>query len=363
MNDRSATVERRRVGLRRQRGPRELGVLYVCLFVIMAGYGSTLVVLPDHIQLIDALAEASPDVVALHVGLLTGVYALAQLIAGPVAGRLADRVGYRAALLGGLTVLAATQAAFAFVTSLPVMYLLRVFGGVAAACAMVAATACVTARTSNADRLRGMAWFGTSVSLGIVAGPAIAGLLSRPMIDTGVGPFHIDSYSIPFFASAALTLTGVAFARNRLSSGAPMSPATTAAATQPRTIGWPLLWPLLGLVTAAQYALASFEGTFVLYSRNRLALSTSQTTAAFIVCGAVMAGLQVPVSGVAAKVASPLTQIAVGFAVIGIGISLLLTRASRDEEEPSQRIGRCSRGRSRLGGNRSARRTGAALGH
>ena len=242
MNDR-ATGQRRRARFRR-RGTRELRVLYVSLFVTMAGYGSTLVVLPDHIQLVDALAGASADVVAFHVGLLTGVYALAQLIAGPVVGRLADRVGHRAALLAGLTALASTQAVFALVTSLPGMYLLRLVGGVAASFATVAATACVTNRTAKADRLRVMAWFGTSVSLGLVAGPAIAGLLSRPTIDTGFGPFHIDSYSIPFFASAALTLTGVAFARDRLSSDAPTRPGATAAATQRRTIGWPRLWPL-----------------------------------------------------------------------------------------------------------------------
>lgn len=117
MNDR-VIAERRRAGLVRGSGTGELGVLYVCLFVVMAGYGSTLVVLPDHIQRIDAFVGASADFVAFQVGLLTGVYALAQLVAGPVVGRLADRVGYRAALLGGLIGLAATQAAFALVTPL-----------------------------------------------------------------------------------------------------------------------------------------------------------------------------------------------------------------------------------------------------
>lgn len=41
-----------------------------------------------------------------------------------------------------------------------------------------------------------------------------------------------------------------------------------------------------------------------------------------------MAALQVPVSSLVAKVASPLTQIAVGFGVMGTGISLMLTTRS-----------------------------------
>ena len=85
---------------------------------------------------------------------------------------------------------------------------------------------------------------------------------------------------------------------------------------------------MLGLVTAAQYGLAIFEGTFVLYARDRLSLTPAQTSIAFVVCGAVMAVLQVPASGMLAKIAGPLTQVAIGFALMGVGIAALLTTRS-----------------------------------
>ena len=89
----------------------------------------------------------------------------------------------------------------------------------------------------------------------------------------------------------------------------------------------PRLRTLLGLVTAAQYGLAIFEGTFVLYARDRLSLTAGQTSVAFVVCGVVMA-LQVPASALMTKVAGPLSQVAIGFALMGIGISALLTTTS-----------------------------------
>lgn len=304
----------------------ELRVLYACLFVVMVGYGSTLIVLPYHLQRIHALASASPETVAFQVGLLTGVYALAQLIAGPLVGRVIDRLGERNTLLGGLAGLAATQAAFGLTASLPLLYGLRFLGGVAAAALIVSATAYVTDQTSDTGRARGMAWFGTSVSLGLIAGPAMAGVLSQPGIDIGAGPFRIDGYSIPFLFSAALILAVLAYARTRLAP-VPTSTNVTVETVINGSDGVPRLRTLLGLVTTAQYGLAIFEGTFVLYSRDRLSLTAGQTSVAFVVCGAVMA-LQVPASAVMTKVAGPLVQVAIGFALMGIGISAVLTSTS-----------------------------------
>ena len=304
-------------------------MLYASLFVVMVGYGSTLIVLPYHVQRVDALARASPETVAFQVGLLTGIYALAQLLAGPFVGRIVDHFGHRSTLLAGLAGLAATQAAFGLTGSLPLLYGLRFLGGIAAAALIVAATAYVTDRTSEHDRTRGMAWFGTSVSLGLIAGPAMAGALSRPGINVGTGTFRIDGYSLPFLFSAVLTIIILGYARRALASAD--APSQSSSLDRPEPCGanrGPRLRTLLGLVTASQYGLAIFEGTFVLYARNRLSLTPAQTSIAFVVCGAVMAVLQVPASGMLARIAGPLAQVAIGFALMGAGITALLTTTS-----------------------------------
>ncbi|MGD9793903.1 MAG: MFS transporter [Acidimicrobiia bacterium] len=68
-----------------------------------------------------------------------------------------------------------------------------------------------------------------------------------------------------------------------------------------------------------------FEGSFALYARNSLALSPARTGAAFMVCGVVMAALQVFAVGALGRFVQPLVQIAAGLAFMGFGIGALAT--------------------------------------
>lgn len=315
------------IGLRERR-VSESGVLYLCLFVVMAGFGSTLIVLPSHVQRIGAFDAASPSTIAFHVGLLTGVYAFAQLVAGPIVGRLVDQFGPRRSLLAGLVCLSVTQGVFGLTGSLLALYVIRFVGGVAAASVIVAATTWVTACTTPAGRTRGMAWFGTSVSLGLVVGPAIAGLLSRPEVDVSVGPVRIDGYSIPFLFSALLTLSTAAYSRNRIDEHPTATTSTTSVDSATTQAARPRLATLLGFVATSQFGLALFEGTFVTYSRTRLIFNAQQTSTVFVVCGAVMAVLQVPASRLLAKVGSPLSHVALGFVLMGVGVGGLVPSRS-----------------------------------
>lgn len=80
---------------------QRLFVLLFCLFVVNIGFGITLPVLPFYAERL-ALAEgASTNTVGLHVGLLTGIYALMQLLFAPVWGVWSDRVGRKPLLLLG----------------------------------------------------------------------------------------------------------------------------------------------------------------------------------------------------------------------------------------------------------------------
>ena len=172
----------------------------------MIGYGITVTVLPCYAERIHGLAGVSQRVIALHVGILTSVYALAQLIASPFIGRIGDRVGRRPVLLAGLAGMALTQVAFALTSSLLILYALRVLSGLATAGLLVAAGASVADLTSAAGRARGMAWFGTAVALGFVAGPVLGGVLSRPGVIAGPGGLRIEGYALPFLAAGLLAL-------------------------------------------------------------------------------------------------------------------------------------------------------------
>lgn len=302
-----------------------LRLLYTGVFVAMVGYGITLTVLPYFTERIHGLRGIGSGTVTLHVALLTSVYALAQLVANPLAGRLADRVGRRPVLLAGLAGMAATQAVFGFASELWVLYVLRVVGGAATAGMLVASTAYVADATAEADRAGGMARYGTAMSLGLVAGPALGGMLSRPGLSLDLGVGRLDGYSLPFLVAAVLAGAVFVAARQYLpdpSSGDPARArlrSALAAAPDRRT-----LRQLLGLVLASQFGLALFEGTFALYARNRLALGPAGVSVAFMVCGLVMGGVQIFAVRALAGIVRPILQVAAGLALMGAGIAALV---------------------------------------
>ena len=302
------------------RGNGPLVALLGCVVVVMIGFGVALTVLPVYTERIHGLAGVNRTLVVFHVGVLTSVYALGQLLAGPAVGRLGDRLGRRPLILAGIFGVGVTQGAVAFTASLWWLYGLRVAGGLAASMLTVGATAAIADQTTEANRARGMAWFGTAVSLGVVAGPLVGNVLGR-FSARRVGGLRVDGYTLPFLVASALALVagGVAFllvpeSLNR----APGGPKTHGAVLRSLMSN-----PLLLLVAASQFGLALFEGTFVLYARDRLGFRPAQTTAAFVVCGVVMALLQTVVVGPLARFVGPVRQAAAGFGFMGSGIGAL----------------------------------------
>ena len=306
-----------------------LRLLYACVFAAMVGYGITLTVLPYFAERIHGLRGIPSGSVAVHVAFLTSVYALAQLVASPLAGRLADRVGRRPVLLAGLGGMAATQGVFGFASELWVLYLLRVLGGAATAGMLVASTAYVADSTTEETRARGMAWFGTAMSLGLVAGPALGGVLSRPGLSLEVAALHLDGYSLPFLSAAVLAGVVLLAAQRRLP-----EPSTGCSARHRLRAALAVapdrrrLHQLLGLVVASQFGLALFEGTFALYARNRLDLGSGGVSLAFMVCGLVMGGMQIFAVRALTRVVRPILQVSSGLVLMGAGIAALVATSS-----------------------------------
>lgn len=97
----------------------------------MIGLGITMPVLPFYVERL-ALAEGvSRQSVVMHVGLLTGVHALGQLVFAPLWGRLSDRTGRRPLILIGIAgYVIAAQVLFGLATSLWLLYTARILGGI-----------------------------------------------------------------------------------------------------------------------------------------------------------------------------------------------------------------------------------------
>lgn len=296
------------------------------VFAVMTGYGITLTVLPYHVDRVHGLNGLGPDSVALHVGTLTGAFSLAQLVVSPFVGMAADRAGRRPVLLGGLASFAVSQALFAVTSWLPAMYALRIAGGAATSAIVVSATALVADATSPRERPSGMAWIGTATGLGVVAGPALGGVLGSSGLSLA-GVIRLDGYAAPFVVAAAVAAVMVPLAVLAIpatDAGWPSDSDLSLDAEKPTEVRlWPRLEALLALVVLSQFGLAVFEGTFVLFGRERMALTPGQAGAAFVVCGAVMAILQPLVVHGLARSVHPMAQISVGLGTMAVGLAAL----------------------------------------
>ena len=111
----------------------------------------------------------------LSAGVLTASYPLGTLLGSLPGGLLATRAGSRAAVLSGLTLLACSTTAFAFVHSAPALDGARFVEGVGGACSWAGAIAWIANATAPERR---------GALIGRVLAAAVAGALLGPVVGT-----------------------------------------------------------------------------------------------------------------------------------------------------------------------------------
>lgn len=308
--------------------PRGMAILLICLAVTMIGFGVTLPVLPFFVERVAAAGGPRDITPAVQIGLLTAVLPLMQLLAAPLWGRWSDTVGRKRLVVIGIGGMALGQVLFGLAPTLTALYGARIVGGLLSAAILPAATAYVADITTPAERGRGMAWLGTAVSLGVIAGPALGGLLVRRDFHwQGLGHFAVSGFSLPFLASAALALVALAAALCWLPESRPPGAQTainSARGAMTRALARRDLRLLLILVALGQLGLASFETTFALYAQRRWDYGPGQVGAAFMTCGLVMAISQTGLAVLLASRVREILQVAAGFALTGTGLGLIL---------------------------------------
>ncbi len=146
------------------------GVIFLTVFIDLAGFGIILPVIPYYAQSFGASG--------LGFGALIGVFSLMQFISTMVLGRLSDRTGRRPILLSTILVAALGYLTFAYAGSYVVLFLARMVAGFAAGNVSVA-QAYIADVTSPAERSRGMGLIGAAFGLGFIVGPALGGIASN----------------------------------------------------------------------------------------------------------------------------------------------------------------------------------------
>lgn len=113
----------------------------------------------------------------LALGLLLAVYDGAEVVLKPVFGALADRIGPRPVLLGGLLAFAVASLAFVLAGNTALIGLARLGQGAAAAAFSPAAGAMVARLVPAGGHGRAFGGYGAWKSLGYTLGPLLGGLL------------------------------------------------------------------------------------------------------------------------------------------------------------------------------------------
>ena len=170
------------------------------------------------------------------------------------------------------------------------------------------------------------------MSLGVIIGPALGGLTTREDLHVTLGliNIHIENFALLFFLSAILMFLTLLLALRWLPESLSVSARNTTG--EKVSFDWTKmenrLLILLGLTFAGQFGLSIFEGTFALYAQERFGYGPFETGIAFMVCGLVMAVFQVIAVGYLADRVRIISQVALGFGLMGTGIMMLLVMRS-----------------------------------
>jgi MFS transporter, DHA1 family, tetracycline resistance protein len=131
----------------------------------------------------------------LTLGLLLAVYDGAEIVLKPVFGALADRIGPRPVLLGGLLAFAAASAAFVVAGNPALVGVARFGQGAAAAAFSPAAGAMVARLTPQTGHGKAYGGYGAWKGIGYTLGPVLGGVL-----------ITLGGYALLFSTLAALAV-------------------------------------------------------------------------------------------------------------------------------------------------------------
>lgn len=226
-----------------------------------------------------------------QIGLLFAGYPLAQLVAGPILGRLSDRFGRRPLLIVSQAGTALSFVVLGLSSNFTVMLLARLLDGASGGNILVA-QAYVADITKPENRARGLGLIGMAFGLGFVLGPLLGGLLLALPIDPAW------RLKLPFLVAAGFSTLAWVLVLNRLPESLPRDAEARQSARVLSLRGiidvirLPEVGQLVTLGSLVVLAFAALEGTFALYLRERFHWDARDSAFGFAFLGFVSALVQ-----------------------------------------------------------------------
>lgn len=237
---------------------KKLFVLMINMFIAIGSFGIIIPILPAYLKSIDQGGIAA--------GLMISIFAGAQLVMSPIAGKWADKYGRRIMIIAGLSGLALSMFVFYFSDSIGILYVSRVIGGVGAALLVPAIFAYVADITSMDQRAKGNSLISAAMSLGIVVGPGIGGFLAE------------FGLKMPLLVSALVGVVAVIFSTLVLKESKPADVSVTEGKSEPmvkeiaQSFKKPYFIPLV-ITLVMSFGLLAYESVLGLFVDDQFAAS------------------------------------------------------------------------------------------
>lgn len=256
---------------------------------------------------------------ATQVTLLFAIYSAVQFFAGPVWGRLSDRIGRRPVLL--LTLLGASLAyvVFGLADSLALLFVARGLSGLMAG-NMGVAHAIVADLTTPEGRAKGMGVLGAAASLGFVFGPLLGSVL------VGNDPETLN-HAPAAFTAAALSFGAFVLGFFMLKESLPKAAGASGKQRDPRrfqifrlVIDRRQIAVLVLQMTIIAYVFSQMTAIFPLWSQSEFDWGPREISYLFAAIGVVVATVQGGLVGILTKWLGEPRVLFVGGCVVTVGL-------------------------------------------
>ncbi|MDG4658300.1 MFS transporter [Ectobacillus antri] len=256
---------------------KKMIILMINMFIAIGSFGIIIPILPAYLESIGQGGTAA--------GLMIAIFAGAQFLFSPLAGKWADQYGRRKMIIYGLAGLTLSMFIFYLSNSVWVLYISRVIGGMGAALLIPAIFAYVADITTLEQRAKGNGYVSAAMSLGIVVGPGIGGFLA----DYGL--------KMPLLVSALVSLLAVIFSvvwlkeseRPHMTEMPKDEPMLTKLA---RSVHMPFFIPLV-ITLVMSFGLMAYESVLGLFVANQFGATPQQIAVMITATGIISVVVQI----------------------------------------------------------------------
>jgi MFS family permease len=286
---------------------RALIVLLAVIYLMIAGFGLVIPLLPFFAQAFDAPAW--------QVTLLFSAFSVGQLIGEPFWGKLSDRIGRKPVLIITIAMVGVTYGFFAFAPNIWVAFFLRFVNGVFAGniSTLQGALADITPPEKRAGRMGIMS---AAFSAGFSTGPAIGGFLAQP--SKGALGFQLPLLVAAGFALAS-ALAVILLVREHRPEAAPLKRVKSARIRE--GFADPIISRVVMISFIVVIGFAGIEATYGLWTEARFGWGPRQIGMAFMLVGLAGAFFQGVITGRLARRFGEARVLAAGLVFMFIGIS------------------------------------------